>query len=299
MIEFEEAYFQEEVREGFRIPEMMKRVWAVQQEVLAEVIRVCKKYHITYYAAYGTLLGAVRHHGYIPWDDDIDIMVKAEDFKRLFGLLPLELPKSWGVHSIYTEETHGQPLGCVTNSRVINTDPRIVESFHGCPYIVGIDIFPLYYIPRDPELAEGQKTMYWIVYDLAQSYNGLTEEHRDYRLEEVEKICNVTFDRSKPIKCQLWRLADRIASMFSADESDHMVYMPDVMALEGDRIWKKEWLKDTIEMPFEKLMLDIPAGYDGILTKRYGDYMTPSGQSGGHDYPFYKKQQEFLDKLQK
>ena len=66
-------FFKEEVREDFYISAEMKRVWAVEMKVLSFVISVCKKYDIPYFADYGTLLGTVRHKGFIPWDDDIDI----------------------------------------------------------------------------------------------------------------------------------------------------------------------------------------------------------------------------------
>lgn len=65
-------FFKEEVREGFYISAEMKKVWAVEMKVLSFVISVCKKYDIPYFADYGTLLGTVRHKGFIPWDDDID-----------------------------------------------------------------------------------------------------------------------------------------------------------------------------------------------------------------------------------
>ena len=72
-MEFPDSYFEDEVREGFYIPSLMKRAWAAQMEVLEIVGEICEKHHIRYFAEWGTLLGAVRHGGRIPWDDDIDI----------------------------------------------------------------------------------------------------------------------------------------------------------------------------------------------------------------------------------
>lgn len=70
-LEFSADYFKTEVRDGFEIPAMMKRAWAAQMEVLHVVAGVCKNNGIRYFADGGTLLGAVRHKGMIPWDDDI------------------------------------------------------------------------------------------------------------------------------------------------------------------------------------------------------------------------------------
>ena len=80
---FDDGYFREETREGFVIAENMKRAWAAQLEVLEEVKRVCGILGIEFFADWGTLLGAVRHHGFIPWDDDMDIaMLRKELFLR-------------------------------------------------------------------------------------------------------------------------------------------------------------------------------------------------------------------------
>ena len=80
-MEFPESYFEDEVREGFFIPSMMKRCWAAQLQVLEDVDKLCEKYNIKYYGDCGTLIGAVRHGGYIPWDDDMDIAMLREDYE--------------------------------------------------------------------------------------------------------------------------------------------------------------------------------------------------------------------------
>ena len=77
---FDESYFEDEIRDGFYIPSMIKRSWAVALDVLSEVDRICQKYDIKYYAEWGTLLGAVRHAGFVPWDDDLDIAMQRNDY---------------------------------------------------------------------------------------------------------------------------------------------------------------------------------------------------------------------------
>ena len=72
-MEFAKDYFEDEVRNGFYIPGIMKRCWAASIEVMGEIDRICKKYNISYFLDSGTLLGAKRHGGFIPWDDDLDI----------------------------------------------------------------------------------------------------------------------------------------------------------------------------------------------------------------------------------
>ena len=90
-MKFDNSYFDGETREDFYIRPMIKRAWAAQMEILEEIDRICKKHGITYFAEWGTLLGTVRHKGFIPWDDDLDIGMKREDYDRFMHYAPKEL----------------------------------------------------------------------------------------------------------------------------------------------------------------------------------------------------------------
>ena len=79
---FEKEYFEDEVRDGFYVPAQMKHAWAAQLEVLNDIDKACTENEIQYFAEWGTLLGAVRHHGFIPWDDDMDIKQLCKYFNR-------------------------------------------------------------------------------------------------------------------------------------------------------------------------------------------------------------------------
>ena len=81
-MKFTDVYFEDEVRDGFYVSSMMKKAWAAQLEVLYEVQQMCERHHIEFFAEWGTLLGAVRHGGMIPWDDDLDICMLSKEYNR-------------------------------------------------------------------------------------------------------------------------------------------------------------------------------------------------------------------------
>lgn len=298
MLQFNKKFFEEEERNGFCISSMMKRAWAVELEVLSQVSAVCKKYDIPYFAAYGTLLGAIRHKGFIPWDDDVDIALKREDYVRLLKILPKELPESYFVNSYYTCDTHRQPWASVVNTRYILQDAEKIRQFWGCPYVCGIDIFPMDFVSTDEELDNTQMDLYGIVFSVAQNFIKYEASGELYQyVPQIERMCGVNLNDDGTIQKQLLLLADKIAGLFHEDESDEITLITSRLN-RGNRNFKfqKEWFQQTKEVPFENIAISVPVEFDKVLAVLYGvDYMIPKRARGNHDYPFYKRQQQFID----
>lgn len=169
MLELDDNYFKEEERCGFKIPSMMKRAWAVEMELTCELLNICSQYGLRIYASWGTLLGAVRHKGFIPWDDDMDFDMPREDYMKLMDILKhKDIYTDFYVSSLYTEGTHCQPSATIMNYYKIPLPSEIQNKFYNFPYVAGIDINPMDYVPRDKEFAETQLLIYGIIYDVAQ-----------------------------------------------------------------------------------------------------------------------------------
>ena len=105
-MEFPVSFFKDEVRLGFYIPTAVKQAWAANLAVLFEIDSICEKHGITYFADWGSVLGAVRHGGYVPWDDDLDICMKRDDYVRFRAVARDELPQGFVIHDFETKENH-------------------------------------------------------------------------------------------------------------------------------------------------------------------------------------------------
>lgn len=292
-LEFSADYFKTEVRDGFEIPAMMKRAWAAQMEVLHVVAGVCKNNGIRYFADGGTLLGAVRHKGMIPWDDDIDICVVREEYNRLIQVLPKALPHGFVAAGMYADSERLQKAAFVPHLRVIADETLwnfndYMRYFHGFPYQrVGIDIFPMDYISRDIGITNVQKQIIRLGIETLRDWNKLEENGMlDEYVNGFQKLCNVSFDNVNNVKNYMWKIIDKISSISYREEADYITNI--FYWLDNDNYkMKKECYDYTIELPFENMNIVAPEMYDEVLRAEYGDYMVPVKGAADHDYPFY------------
>lgn len=294
---FAEDYFQDEIRDGFYVSPLMKRAWAAQLEVLSEVARVCEKHQIEWFVDCGTLLGAVRHGGFIPWDDDLDICMMRDEYNRFNKIARKELPEGYVVMD-YHDEDCWELLLRVTNGREITMDEKRLSKYHQYPFIAGIDVFPLDFACPNEEEEETRRML--ANFALAMSdeesvVNGeLTDEAREM-IEQIEELCKVKIDPKKPLRLQLYELTVTLFSLYDRHHAKEILLTPYWIAYH-DHKYKLEWFKRTVKIPFENMMVPAPAMYDAVLRTEYGDgYMTPVRAGGVHNYPYFIPQEDQLD----
>jgi lipopolysaccharide cholinephosphotransferase len=274
---------------------MMKRAWAAQMEVLCQIALICERHGMQLFADWGTLLGAARHHGFVPWDDDMDVCLKRPDYNRFWQLAQKELPEGYCLLNAYTEPDFKPMLTRVTNGIEIRWDDEFLEEFHGCPYAVGIDIFPIDYVPRDKEAEELQKQLIQIVLNTSQILDLPDAEPQEMAgmLGQIQNMCGVDLDPDKPLTQQLRILGDRVCGMYGPEDSDYLSSIIDLS--NGWNYYVPKECYDRAELvPFETIKMPIPVGYDKILQIKYGDWRTPRRGSGNHNYPFYREQEKLL-----
>lgn len=291
MLEFEQDFFLGETREGFYIEPMMKCAWAGQLEVLDAIAWVCNKHNIRWFAAFGTLLGAVRHQGFIPWDDDIDIFMLRADYERFLEVAREELQGDFHIISPHLSDTWIQMFARIVNSLDISYAPERLIPYHGCPYVLGIDIFPLDAVPKSKTDAENQMTLIKALVNSALNCKDNLDEIIPL-LPDLENLSGIPIDREKNIDNQLMRATDLVCRRYNKKKLDTIASM--FYNVTHTCLMKYEWFRTTEYLDFENVMLPVPGNYEAVLTAMYGDWQTPVKDAAGHNYPFYNKQRSEL-----
>ena len=261
----------EETRSGYRVSAEMKKVWETQLKLLSSLLQVCNSYGLRIWADGGTLLGAIRHKGYIPWDDDIDMVMLREDYDKLVEVSSTAFKPPFFFQSAYSEDVpyprgHSQ-LRMDNTTAILPTD--INQGFHQGIFI---DIFPYDAVPEDP-ISRAR---------LIQERNRMINAMAEYTYGSLS-LFNRSHNRIlRGIRREIDEVGfkayyTRFENLFRAyPVSDNgtvacLTFNPDLKKFQRETAWYEE----TLMVPFEDTMIPVPVGYDQILTKQYGDYMTP------------------------
>ena len=286
-MEFPDSYFEDEVRDGFYVPGMMKRAWAAQIEIMHTVVVICEKYGLSCFAEWGTFLGAVRHGGMIPWDDDVDVCMKRRDYEKFLEVAEQELPEGYWIMNYRNTETDNMVTKILNYPLYLIAEEDLPKS-HGYPYVASIDLFVMDYLPREKEKEDA-------IWDLTQLVGQL-----NYRINEdamdskeimdvfhsVVQMSGVAFDKEKPMKRQLVQAMDDIAACFHEENSDEISILT-YFTNERTYRFPKSFYIETVRIPFENMEITVPVEYDRALHIKYGDYMKPAREFDTHEYPSY------------
>ena len=288
-MQFPDSFFEDEVRNGFFVPSLMKRAWAAQLEVLEEIERICAKYQIHWFADRGSLLGAVRHGGYIPWDDDLDICMLRDDYIRFNSIAQKELPERYFIPQDRKPEY--RLFTTVWNTDVICLDKAHLEQFHGFPYPAGVDIFVLDHIAPNPEDEDIRSSLAVVVANAAVSINNDNQHtaESEILISEIENLLQVSIDREIPVQEQMFIILENLFSLYMNEHLTDVASMSDWIL---DRTWRFPiaCYQDSARVPFEGTEISVPVLYQDALRIQFGEhYMTPYRDGGGHDYPCYQR----------
>lgn len=234
--------------------------------ILKEIATLCEKHNITYYLYRGTLIGAIRHKGFIPWDDDIDIAMPRDDYERFLDIARRELPPDLFLQHYTTEKGV-----CLLFAKVRDNNSAFIEpgglDYKNIHQGIYVDIFPLDIIPESKFKQIVLITMLGI---MIKTY--YMKKHPYYREQNILQRTKLTMYKLLPVSSTL--LISFCEKLCKAGRNKKSSYLADLM-LEPckKRIYKREWFDKVQKLEFEGSIYDGPAGYDEYLRHFYGDYM--------------------------
>ena len=242
-------------------------------KLFKEFIDICNKNKLRYYAAYGTALGAVRHRGIIPWDDDIDVWMPREDYERFLSLRNQLTATPYEILDI---QNKGYYLYfakfCDKNTTLIEREGEPIIGLY-------IDIFPLDNYDPSKKWLKQVNSLYryaWLTYG---------HSYRNYSWKEVKGalyqsrwgrlgIMIVDTTLLKILRHPSKLFITYINNVLKTTPKSEKIWMYSIISSEC-KIYPKKWFGEGIEMPFENFSVTLPSGYNQILSTEYGDYMTP------------------------
>lgn len=273
-IELPDNFFDVEIRSGYRVDERMKKVWAVELDLLNEFIKVCEENNLNYFVGFGTLLGTIRHKGFIPWDDDIDVIMPREDFDKLLKIGNKVFKHPYFFQTPSSEEksffrTHPQLRNSLTTGAILEDIHKDINRG------IFMDIFVLDEVSEDKVLKHRENlNRYRIIGNIITASLNL-ECSFD---KKIKRVIKYIFFRLFYSPKKLFSLFHKEASKYRGKGYDLLAHT--TLLYQDSAIWNKADWENYKLMTFENLPVRVPLGYDNILRKHYGDYMTPHRSNG-------------------
>ena len=267
--------FNEEKIDGHLVTVETKKLWAVEIDLAKKLLEVCKKHNLRIFAEAGTLLGAVRHKGFIPWDDDMDFAMMRDDYNKLVEIGPKEFEYPYFFQSIYTDNTWGSMI------KIRNSETAMIDSAYSewkeRNSGVFIDVFVMDAIPEDENTFRKE-------YQFVREKRRLLTRRGVYKidLKNVRAVLRSLFVILYFVTHSYFNTQKKIVKMLSSYKiSDHkyctLIDFYSGSGIDVNNVNRREcvWYNETIELPFGNIKLPAPKEYHKVLSSLYGDYMTP------------------------
>ena len=272
--------------------EDLSKLWAVELNLLEKLKEICKKYELTYFASDGTLLGAVRHKGFIPWDDDMDFFLLWPDYQKLMEVAPRECQYPFFFQCIYTEQD-----AMANASRLRRCDTTGFTKWEhenvGSGYNRGvfIDVFPLFYVPDSEEERANQKETVMHLWRCIHGHDALirrgegkavNEQYESFIPEYLELCRSMGISKAEEPDI-VWLKEEYLKACAWGLREAKEVGVTSIRCHAPHMMWNAEWFDHSVELPFESTAVNCPAQYEKILEREYGDWRTPVRGSADHE----------------
>ena len=238
----------------------------IQIDILLTVDKFCNEHNIKYSLACGTLLGAIRHKGFIPWDDDIDIYLLREDYNKLITAFPSLLGGKYSLNSLERNPLWNRPYAKAFDTRTIEVEA--VKS--NIPNMgVGIDVFPIDEVPdNETEWKHYEKRRLFLLN--CYTLKTLTWRKGRSLAKNIFALCSSVLLFPWSFR-KLAEIIDIYCQIHNNKGYHHLA--ENCLGWPGQHSFKKQDMEQVVDIPFEQYTFKAMTGYDDYLTSTYGDYM--------------------------
>lgn len=283
---YDAEFIKSEKRNDWLVSENTKKVWWIQLDLIKQFDELCTKYGLRWFPAWGTLLGVVRHHGYIPWDDDVDIVMPRDDYEKFVRLGREEFTYPYYLQTTLSDDECFYMWVSLRNSNTTGNRESCLSKRQNNG--IGIDIMPLDGCENNLTAYRISRYPVRVVSVLANTY--LNDFNQSLSARIIRRVLRFTgFDYKKAYqwaenknKKFRWGNYDKVAFRAHADP----LYQKRQLAKD---MWDKHDYAEAIRMPFEGIEIPVPKGYDHLLRQIYGNYMEfppVNKRQGKHDVVF-------------
>lgn len=257
----------------------LRKLQLLELDILKQVTELCNRHGLRYYLLGGTFLGAVRHQGFIPWDDDIDIGMPRNDFELFCQIVQEQLKPPLGFVSYKNNGEH-----IYFHPRIYNFNSRVIDrsGVEEKETYAWIDVFPMDGMPGNAIIRKiyGFYLLFLRLLFMYSQFDKIVNVNLKNRvwyervLIAIGKV--VKFDKI----LNTHKIMDKIDRTMRKYDFDTSEYVGNFMgAYKMKEIFPKKYYEETAEYSFEGLLCPAPKNYDAVLSQIYGDYMTPPEKS--------------------
>lgn len=248
--------------------ELLRKVQLTQLEIAKEIKRVCEENDIRYFLADGSFLGAVRHKGFIPWDDDMDFGMMRSDYEKFCRIAPKKLKPEYCLQTWYTDPNYALPFGKVMKRGTIYLESKKSRRLRENGFYV--DIFPFDYVPEDAEERAAMAKKLLQIYRVKLMKSGYKPWMENDKIIWKKRI-GYLYYQVQAIFASQEELARAYDSLASAVLSGGMVC--EQSALSRPDYYDGSIFKEFADYAFEDATFRGVKDYHGYLNALYGDYM--------------------------
>lgn len=291
----------DEMRNGFLVTSHRKKLWNVQLNLIKEFDRICRKHNLRWFAFAGTLLGAARHKGFVPWDDDVDVAMLRPDYEKFRKIAVAEIKSPYLLDCWYDYRFENDEPSELTDNSL-----PLIKLEHYKRYPLAISIFPVFPIIKirdtrtlhleHPGVKSFNQSIFLDIFPL-DSLSPFQNENQKLNFE-VNRILYIAATRPELIKDAMQKNQRLIVDYESLQKFMRLPYKLRCLQMEENlaksffmsehigefRYWciepkhtfyQSKDFADVTYLPFEKIELPAPVGYESALTDYYGDWRKP------------------------